>query len=1191
MTPCRPGPLTRRRWLMTLSTTLLLVATAAVCSQAGESKPSVAVMAKAFAQPPPEAQPWVYWFWLSGNITSNGITADLEAMKRVGIGGALIMEVDQGAPTGPVDFMGPAWRGLFRHALVEAKRVGIELNLNNDAGWNGSGGPWIRPEQSMQKVVWTETNVAGPRRFEGRLAQPGTVAGYYRDIAVLACPASGTSRIDRIAAKAAFEVGGVGPAIPRDLPADQRIDRSRILGLGERVDAEGRLTWDVPEGQWTVLRFGHTSTGVENAPAPASGRGLECDKLSREGVEANFAGMMAKVIDDAGSLAGQSLVATHVDSWENGSQNWTSNMREEFRRRRGYDLTPFLVALTGRAIDSIEISERFLWDLRQTVSELVIECYAGRLRDLAHARGLRFTIEAYGSPCDNLPYAGRADEPMGEFWMGGGAFETLRGMASAAHTYGRPILGAEAFTAGDSERWRDHPGSIKTLGDRAFCAGVNRFVFHRYALQPWADRRPGMTMGPWGLHYERTQTWWDDSKPWHEYLARCQYLLRQGRFVADIAYLQPETPPHAYNDHPRQGYDWDELCPEVVFTRLSVRDGVWQLPDGLSYRLLVIPDTPAMTPALLRRIRDLVREGGIALVSGPPPVRAPGLTDHPACDEAVRQLAAEIWGPLAGQDRGEHTLGAGRVRRGGAAEGALESLGVPADFRCRARLNYIHRSTPDAEVYFVANPHAHRVSAAATFRVAGRVPELWWPDTGRIEPASMHSERAGTTSVVLSLDPGGSVFVAFPAGGARGGDPVIALERDGESVVAARRDADVALVVRRATYGVPGDPQRSRDVRAKLQALVDRGEDTLLVRRLAEDGDPAHGTVKTLVAEYSVGDRQFAVRGQDSDTVCLSDEAVCAKVVKAVYGVLNDPKRTRDMRDRIQRWLDGGISRFQVARLAEGDDPAFLVVKTVVIDLELEGVKTTVRGTDPEWIDLSPQVAAPRVAELRQSGRAAPVLHAWKPGRYTVRTGSGQSRDLVVPPLPAPLDLGAGWELRFPSGWGAPERIVMDRLESLSQHAEAGVRHFSGSAVYRTTFTMPGDLLSGQRRWTLDLGRVEVMADVTLNGHALGLLWRKPYELDVTDRLRPGENHLDVRVVTLWINRMIGDESLPEDSDRNDNGTLRAWPPWLDAGRPSPSGRFTFTSWRLWKKSDALVPSGLIGPVALRPVAAIPLSP
>ena len=251
-----------------------------------------------FKQPPASARPWVYWFWLNGNITSNGITADLEAMKRVGIGGVLIMEVDQGAPVGPADFMGSQWRELFKHVVGEARRLGLEVNMNNDAGWNGSGGPWIKPEQSMQKVVWSETNLTGASRLEGTLAQPETVAGYYWDISVLAFPTPGAYRIDRIKAKAMYEMGGAGGIARDQLPAEMVIPRNRVVDLTSQMDGNGRLVWEVPAGQWTVLRLGHTSTGVKNAPAPATGAGLECDKLSKEGIEANFAGMMAKLAAD-----------------------------------------------------------------------------------------------------------------------------------------------------------------------------------------------------------------------------------------------------------------------------------------------------------------------------------------------------------------------------------------------------------------------------------------------------------------------------------------------------------------------------------------------------------------------------------------------------------------------------------------------------------------------------------------------------------------------------------------------------------------------------------------------------------------------------------------------------------------------------------------------------------------------------
>lgn len=1136
-------------------------------------------LAQGFLNPPDSARPWVYWFWLNGNITREGITADLEAMKRVGIGGVLIMEVDQGAPLGPVAFMGPKWRELFRHVVAEAGRLGLEVNMNNDAGWNGSGGPWVRPEQSMQKIVFSETAALGPKRVEAVLPKPEAVAGYYRDVAVLAFPSPGDYRIDNVEVKAAYKIGYPGPAASKDLPAAMVIDQSKIADLTARMDEQGRLVWEAPPGKWTVLRLGHTSTGAENAPAPASGRGLECDKLSKEGVEANFNGMMAQLIADVGPAAGKALAATHVDSWENGSQNWTARMRTEFQARRGYDLLPYLPVMTGRVVGSLEISERFLWDLRRTVSELVVENYAGHLRDLAHQRGLRFTIEAYGSPCDHLPYAGQCDEPMGEFWVGGGAMNTCKGMASAAHTYGKPIVGAEAFTAADQERWRDHPATIKALGDQAFCEGINRFVVHRYAMQPWLDRRPGMTMGPWGTHYERTQTWWELTPAWHQYLARCQFLLRQGLFVADLCYLEPEEPPQGFHEHPHQGYGWDQCCPEVVLRRMEVRDGRLVLPDGMSYRLLVLSDARAMTPPLLRKIKELVEAG--ATVVGPRPLRSPSLSGYPDCDAEVRRLAGEVWGNCDGQSVREHRLGRGRVVWAPAPEKVLAQSGVGPDFTSRARLRFIHRQVEGTHVYFVANPAPHHVMAAATFRVSGKSPEFWWPESGRIEPAAMFHQQDGSTSVPLPLGPSGSVFVVFREP-ARPGDPVVALAHEGKPLCSIAEPAP-KIVVEKAAYGVPDDPNRTRDVRQKIQAKVDAGDSSFPVADVAAGDDPAHDTVKTLVVEYTVGKKRFTVKGQDGDTIHLSDEALRIAVQKAVYGVPGDPKRIRDVRARVQRIADAGESGFQVARMAAGDDPAFGIVKTLVLEYLVDGKRVTATGTDPETILLAPLEESQRVAEVRRGADGRVYVEAWQPGPYEVRLASGQKRRVVVAKLPAPLEIAGPWEVSFPAKGGASQKVTFPQLISWSKHPNDGVKYFSGTATYRATLPVPPEALARQRRLYLDLGGVQAIAQVKLNGKDLGVLWKPPFRADATGALTAGENRLEVLVTNLWPNRLIGDEQLPEDSQRNADGTLKAWPQWLQEGKPSPTGRHTFTSWRLWRKPDALLESGLLGPVRVIP--------
>jgi hypothetical protein len=1052
-----------------------------------------------FLRPPASARPWVYWFWLNGNITREGITADLESMRRVGIGGVLIMEVDQGAPPGPVGFMGSQWRELFKHVVAEAGRLGLEVNMNNDAGWNGSGGPWVTPELSMQKVVASETEVAGPKSIEVSLPRPLAVARFYRDIAVLAFPTPGNYRIPDIEAKAAYKVGGASPIATQQLPKEMIVPRERIVNLSPRMDRHGRLTWDVPAGQWTILRIGHTSTGMKNAPAPASGRGLECDKLSKEGIEAHFNAMMARLIDDVGPAAGKALAATHVDSWENGSQNWTARMREEFQARRGYDLLPFLPVMTGRVVDSLEISERFLWDLRRTISELVVENYAGHLHELAHRHGLRFTIEAYGSPCDNLPYAAQCDEPMGEFWVGGGSIESCRGMASAAHLNGRSIVGAESFTAIADERWREHPATIKALGDWAFTEGINRFVFHRYAMQPWLDRRPGMTMGPWGTHYERTQTWWELTPGWHQYLARCQFLLRQGTFAADLCYLTAEDSPQGMPGHRAPGYGWDQCNPEIVLAKMTVQDGRLVLPGGMSYGLLVLSDAQRMTPPLLAKIKELVEAG--ATVVGPRPLASPSLKNYPQCDDEVQRLAAEVWGNCDGERVREHRLGCGRIVWGPKPEEVLEQAGVPPDFSGKP-LRYIHRRTPDAEIYFVANPLGQRLAVTPSFRISGRTPELWWPDSGHTERAALVREHHGITQLSFALEPHGSVFVVFR-------------------------------------------------------------------------NTPPHGVAIDLL--------------RNGQPLAFPDKkAVKVTIDRAVYGVLDDPKRTRDVRRQVHELVDHGVDDFQVASLAADGDPAFGIVKTAVVDYTVAGKHLTATGTDPENVVLTLYDASERVAELVET-RAGVLLNAWQPGRYAIKLADGQSLEFPNPQVPRPLELTGPWEVSFPPTSGLREPLRLDRLVSWTERSEFGVKYFSGTAVYRTDFQVPPGTLKMDRHQWLDLGDVQAFAEVKLNGKPLGVLWKPPYRLDVSGIVTPGRNSLKVSLTNLWPNRMIGDEQLPEDSERNRDGTLRRWPDWLQQGKPSPTGRQTFTTWRLWKKDDALLKSGLLGPVRLIPSVTVAL--
>lgn len=1180
-----------------------------------------------FQSPPAHARPWVYWFPLDGNITREGITADLEAMSRVGIGGVLYMETQQGTPPGPAAFAGPLWRRLFQHATKEAARLGLEVRMNNDAGWCGSGGPWITPDLSMQKVVWTETLLEGPRHFEGGLDQPETVAGFYRDIAVLAFPTPPSpARIPGIRGKAAFvPIRGAFSARADwpEPPADRVIPRDAIVDVSAAMTPDGRLAWDVPEGKWIVLRLGHTSTGKENHPAPEAGRGLECDKLSQRAAEVMFDGLMGKLIADVGPLAGKTLVSTHIDSWEVGSQNWTPGFRAEFQRLRGYDPLLLLPVMTGAVVDGREVSERFLWDLRQTISELLLENYAGHFREMAHAHGLGLSIEAYTTcPTDEMAYAGRCDEPMGEFWSWHkyGAGFSCTEMASAAHVYGKRIVGAEAFTATNEEKWLGHPGNIKDLGDWAFCEGINRFIFHRYALQPWTDpdRSPGVSMGPWGLHYERTQTWWEYSRPWHEYLARCQYLLQQGRFVADICLVGPEGSPqtiegqrsflskepgHEGRPLERPGYNFDTCPPPAILTLASVRDGRIVMPGGASYRILALPRAETMTPALLRKLKALVHAG--ATVVGNRPLESPSLAGYPKCDEEIRSLADELWGEGSAPDVvTERRVGSGRVFHGGEFRFALPPLDLESQGISQAQWIWRSEGRPRSSFapgtrYFrrAFTAEDDRVAQARLAMTADNAFQCWL--NGRRVLSGNHFRKAYVADVTAHVRPGVNVVAVAAENTTDSPNPAGLIGAltlryvDGRSLVvrtdhawqaaetvaddwitdaapgAAWSDALEQGQAGVAPWGDIDDSTTDDDLYPSVDAVCRLLEKTGVAADFSYRAKPDDATLRYVHRAIGDTDVYFVANPQPQAV-----ESLCSFRIEGRRPELWCPESGRIERPAAYDEA-GGITRVPLRLDACG---SVFVVFRAGGKTEANRVVSVTRDGHPVLSTTEPAAGIRLVRAA--DGSLGAVLP--EPGAYRFKTAAGNHRDVISPAPPEPIRIDGPWDVSFPPRRGAPRRVTMERLIAWNEHPDPGVKYFSGTARYKTTFQLSPGAIPRQSTVTIDLGRVEVIARVILNGRDLGILWKVPYRLDVTEALNPGENTLEIEVVNLWVNRMIGDEQLAEDSDRNPNGTLKSWPAWLDEGKPSPTGRLTFTTWRLWHKGDSLQPSGLIGPVCLQ---------
>lgn len=1126
-----------------------------------------------FARPPAEARPGAFWLWMNGQVSREGITADLEAMKHYGINTPMQISIGIGVPEGPVGFGTEAHFEMLEHAAREAERLGLQIALHNADSWSGSGGPWITPELSMQTLTWTDLRVAGPGPVTACLPLPEHQMDYYRDLAVfaVACPPdAGTAdsmegarlRSNREIADAeallrpypatstgapqpvqigrdpvwfeielqepatirSLEIRGPGGQFPdcrilaqdasgewvllRETEAEfwafggsnhevfrlppTRTQRLRvelsgthrfalgglrasdldpiedwpgkggyvgfcefdpaalldpetdaapeIIDLTEALGPDGSLDWEAPPGVWRIVRLGHTTTGRHNAPATRLGYGLECDKMSKEALEHHFDAYLAECIERFGDVAGSTVAWSLVDSWEVGTQNWTPRLPEEFRERRGYAMEPFLPVFAGAVVGSRAESERFLWDFRLTVSELVADHYYGHHARLAREHGMRFAAEPYtvgasSMGFDQLLAATTVDMPMTEFWTGRfdhvpipeeqillpNHFHETRQMTSAAHVAGNPIIGAEAFTAGASQgRWTNHPWGLKRQGDRMFCHGVNRFFLHRWAHQPWPWLEPGMTQERWGPHFESSNTWFEPGESWFDYLARCQTLLQAGRFVADVAYYPGDHGPHLQKRLDEvdatipPGYDWDAV-PGNFLLQASVEDGAIVLPSGMRYRLLILNELPLLTATIATKIRELVEDG--ATVLGPRPIASPSLSDSPVADATVTAVAAELWGP---GEQGSRKTGAGTVYWGLSPQEVLAAIGVEADCLTSQEnsspmdKNWIHRRVGDTDSYLLRNLLEEPTELQVSLRAAGRQPELWWPDTGRIEPAPLWHSNAGRTDLTIALPPLGSVFVVF--------------------------------------------------------------------------------------------------REKATETVPFAS-------LRAANGLAGSKPR-------------------------------------------LEGLPDGLRIISAEG------------------------------GGYLLTDAIGRETLVEIAPPPSARALTGPWNLSFPEGRGAPDSVVIPELISWSEHEDFGVRHFSGTATYRLSFELPDawPLDEPGLRYELDLGEVRHLASARLNGVDLGALWKPPFRFDIGSALRPGTNTLEVDITNLWVNRLIGDAHLPEDADWSQNGegpTLETIPAWIENRSPRPSGRIAFSTFRHWTKDDPLLPSGLLGPVTLRPLRSV----
>jgi len=811
-----------------------------------------------FENPPPSARPWVYGFWLNGNVTKEGVTADLEAMKRVGIGGMTLM---WGSGLGatvkdPVKFLSLEYWDILKHTIREADRLGLKINLTNGSGWSHSGGPWVTRDHSMQRLLQPEElRVEGRRRVE--LSIPGTISRVGGDLCGVD-PAPNIIKTLRIEyqikgqshvaeaedgksivlpnRQVAIHKAIYGPKDDASKQVDVTLSVKKNIGSGaklasvvaypvhlagilesqsaiplmDKVSDDGRCIWDAPPGNWRVLVFRHDSTGDSPHPVAADAGGYECDKLDPESVEQNWNGFAKRVLDECGPEARRVVKWVHVDSYEFQGQTWTPEFRKQFKKRRGYDPLPYLPILLGKTVDSPETARRFLWDFNRVRADLFAENIGGHMRDLCRREQVALTTQPHMSPVfEQVQYGGHASEPMGNFLDKrdyphyapippiGPEIQLAKGEVSAAYTYGlNGVIWAEAFTGIDhAHAWKETPEFLKNFGDLWLAEGINHFCFHCWAHSPSLTQKPGNTLGPWGIHFDRRNTWFELSTGYLSYLSRCQFVLQHGLPVVDVAAFTGDGVADVMTQHPELragGYDYHGVSREVLLNpETCVQDGrlVLAAPSKMRYQLLISYHRE-MTVESIRKLKQLVADG--AVLMGTKPQDAPGLAGYPASGEEVRRIADELWGTDESVGRQGKSYGHGKVfwktpgkpvawgengnyvmtayyKDSGSERDVLGALGVAPDFEYgrsgqeagAKMLAYQHRQMDGTDLYFVSNQAMAARQERCVFRVAGRQPELWDPVTGEQRDLPVFHEKNGRIVVPLTFAPSQSFIVVF----------------------------------------------------------------------------------------------------------------------------------------------------------------------------------------------------------------------------------------------------------------------------------------------------------------------------------------------------------------------------------------------------------------------------------------------
>ena len=765
-----------------------------------------------FKQPPAAAKLRCYWWWLNGNTTAETITRDLKAMKAHGYAGAILVDADGSdkqrnteVPTGPA-IGSPRWIALYVHALAVAQKLGLEISLNVTSRWDVGiiGGPTVKPEDAMKLLTFSHSIVEGGGNRTVQLASPPVTNGFYRPIAILAyplrhgvplpgAPRSGRTAIGDLPFKTASKETGISMQPLRDglhnapsVAGEEDADVNEVVDISSHMSADGTLQWIFPSGTWEVLRIGYTDSPMSLTDYTGATLGLEMDAMSPQAFDHYWKQAIEPLLDAAKPYIGTSLRYLVTDSWEAGGTNWTDEFRTEFQRRRGYDPVPFLPIVAGRIVSSRDVSERFLFDLRRTVADLIATNYYDRFAEHAKKRGLGTHPEAggpHGAPIDALENFRSSSYPQTEFWAESGWHRVTDGerffvkeASSAAHIYGKPFAAAEGLTSMELAAWSESPGAnLQPTFDYALTEGLNRLIWHEFTSSPAEYGLPGKEYFA-GTHLNPNVTWWRQAAPILLAFNRAQFLLQQGSSVSDLLYFYGDQVPGFVRNkkddpaHVLPGFDYDVTNEDALLHRMQFSASDLHTPEGLHYRALALPDSRSLSYPALMWTKRFVHQGGVVIglrPTGP-------LGQIPSQKEAeYSQTVNEMWGSCESSGKSEVRYGQGHIYCTANARSALTQMGAAPDFSYTMNgdygsseggevLDFVHRRTANADIYFVRNTQAKAVEVTVSFRVHGLTPELWTADTGATVPALVYKEtKDGRTEIPLTFSAAGSVFFVF----------------------------------------------------------------------------------------------------------------------------------------------------------------------------------------------------------------------------------------------------------------------------------------------------------------------------------------------------------------------------------------------------------------------------------------------